>query len=188
MSRVRRKIVERQVELRKKLWPTVTDEDLWLRLKNDGFSTLPRSMPLIMSIMDGMNKGHRVSAVYLDLWCTVMDEMFVQLKGKEAMAFYAGFEGERALRTWRDRMRRLANDGFIGIKPGPFGEMSYAIIYNPYHVIRRHYDAGHPSITESRYTALMARAHEVGASDFDVDLPDDPGSRKPSKKKADEAK
>jgi len=81
-------------------------------------------------------------------------------------------------------MRWLQQHGFIDVKPGPFGELSYAVIFNPYHVIRRHYEAKHPAVTEARYNALMARADEIGADDFADDLPDDWKTRKPRKKKA----
>jgi len=179
MSKSRnRAIVQQQVTLRRKLWPLVEDGDLWLRNDRTGFATLPRSMPIIGTIMDGMTKGKRVSSTYLDLWCRVMDEMFVQLQSPAGMAFAAGFEGERAVRTWRERMRWLQDNGFIDIKPGAFGDMSYAILLNPYHVIRRHYEAKHPGVTEARYIALMARAHEIRAGDLDEKLPDNPLTRK----------
>lgn len=178
MSKSRnRAIVQQQVALRRKLWPLIEDADLWLRNNRTGFATLPRSMPIILTIMDGMTKGKRVSSTYLDLWCRVMDEMFVQLQSPSGMAFAAGFEGERAVRTWRERMRWLQDNGFIDIKPGAFGDMSYAILLNPYHAIRRHYDADHPGVTEARYIALMARCHEIRAEDLDEKLPDDPVRR-----------
>ena len=79
MARSRNKaIVQQQVALRKKLWPLIEDKDLWLRNERTGFVTLPRAMPILLTIMDGMNKGKRVSSTYLDLWCRVMDEMFVK--------------------------------------------------------------------------------------------------------------
>src|SRR5207302_7974204 len=80
-------------------------------------------------------------------------------------------EGQRALRTWRDRMQRLANLGFIGAKPGPLGELSYVVIYNPYHVIKRAYLA--KQVHENKWQALVIRANEVGA--FDIDDIDDKG-------------
>src|SRR5207245_10324810 len=87
------------------------------------------------------------------------------------MAFHAGFEGQRALRTWKDRIQRLAELGFIGLKPGPLGDLSYAIIYNPYHVIKRAYLIG--QVHENKWQALVIRANEVSA--FDVDDLDDNG-------------
>jgi hypothetical protein len=180
VSRGRRKVIlERQVALRAKLWPHVTDDDLWLRNVRDGFATLPRAMPIICTIMDGMTKGTPVSTTYLDLWFRAMDEMFIQLPAHPIAAFGAGFEGERAVRTWRDRMKKLSALGFIDIKPGAIGDMHYVLIFNPYHVLRRHHAAKHPAITDARFTALLARAHEIGATDMDDIMPADPLVRPP---------
>jgi hypothetical protein len=62
-------------------------------------------------------------------------------------------------------MQRLANLGFIGVKPGPLGDLSYAAIYNPYHVIKRAYLAG--QVHENKWQALVVRANEVSAFDLD---------------------
>ncbi len=80
-------------------------------------------------------------------------------------------KGFPVLRTWKDRMKRLANLGFIGVKPGPLGDLSYAVIYNPYHVVKRAYLAG--QVHENKWQALVIRANEVSA--FDVDDIDDEG-------------
>ena len=76
-------------------------------------------------------------------------------------------------------MHWLQKHGFIDIKPGAAGDMSYAIILNPYHVIRRHHLADHPGVTEARFIALMARAHEISVPrTLDEELPSDrPRSR-----------
>jgi hypothetical protein len=50
------------------------------------------------------------------------------------MAFYSGFTGERAEYTWASRIRILTDLGFIDIKSGPSGTISYILILNPYQV------------------------------------------------------
>ncbi len=184
MSSLRsQRMSERRVALRQKFWPTVKEDDLWLRKDRDGFATVPRSLPIMLMIMDGMNKGYPVSSVYTDLWCRAPDEMFLQLQSHSGLAFSAGFEGERAQRTWRDRIHRLQQQGFIAVQPGPFGDISYAVIFNPYHVIRRHYEAGHPAVTQARFNALLARADEIGADDLTDNLPDNWSTRRPPPEK-----
>lgn len=167
-----RTILARQLEARAKIWPDVTNLMLWDRNERDGFSTVPRAMPLIMNIMDGLSdKGFPVGQTYLELWCRLYDELFLTLNRPEEMAFYAGFTGQRAVRTWKDRVKRLADLGFIDLKSGPLGDMSYAIFYNPYHVIKRAYLKG--EVQEDKYRALVIRANEIGA--FDLDDIDDAG-------------
>jgi hypothetical protein len=187
-----RTILTRQLEARAKIWPDVTNLMLWNRSERDGFSTVPRAMPLIMNIMDGLSdKGFPVGQTYLELWCRLYDELFLTLNRPEEMAFYAGFTGQRAVRTWKDRVKRLADLGFIDLKSGPLGDMSYAIFFNPYHVIKRAYLRG--DVQEDKYRALVIRANEIGA--FDLDDIDDGGGliipkdddeeeeKKPTKKK-----
>jgi hypothetical protein len=167
-----RTILARQLEARAKIWPDVTNLMLWDRNERDGFSTVPRTMPLIMNIMDGLSdKGFPVGQTYLELWCRLYDELFLTLNRPEEMAFYAGFTGQRAVRTWKDRVKRLADQGFIDLKSGPLGDMSYAIFFNPYHVIKRAYLRG--EVQEDKYRALVIRANEIGA--FDLDDIDDAG-------------
>jgi hypothetical protein len=166
-----RDILQRQLDARRKLWPELTDNMLW-SMDNDGWVALPRLMPLILSIMDDLSgKGFPVSRTYLELWTRMrVEESFLALNRPEEMAFHAGFEGQRALRTWKDRMQRLAKLSFIGVKPGPLGDLSYAVIYNPYHIIKRAYLAGR--VHENKWQALVIRANEVSAFDLD-DVNDD---------------
>lgn len=165
-------ILQRQLRAREKLWPDVTDQMLWNRKERHGFVAVPRLMPLMMSIMDDLSgKGFPVGQTYFELWSRLLDELFLTLNRPEEMAFHAGFSGQRALRTWKDRIRRLANLGFIDVKPGPLGLLSYAILLNPYHVIKRAYQAG--QVQEAKWQALVIRANEIGA--FDLDDIDDKG-------------
>jgi hypothetical protein len=134
-----RTILRQKLEAREKLWPGVENDQLWYRRDRDGFITIPRLMPLIMSIMDDLSgKGFPVGQTYFEMWCRLYDEGFLTLNRPEEMAFHAGFSGQRALRTWRERVRRLQDLGFIDVKPGPLGEFSYVLFWNPYHVLRDH--------------------------------------------------
>lgn len=174
-GRRHRDILKRQIEARSKLWPELETSMLW-SMDNEGWVALPRLMPLIMSIMDDLSgKGYPVSRTYLEMWARLRDEMFLTLNRPEEMAFHAGFEGQRALRTWKDRVQRLADLEFIGLKPGPLGDLSYAVFYNPYHVVKRSYIKG--LIQERKWQALVIRANEVSA--FDLDDLDDEGNLVP---------
>src|SRR5262245_8491422 len=86
----------RQMQLRHELWPNIPDDALWLRKKSNGFTTIPRTIPLIMGIMDVLSKGKPVSSTYLDIWCRAFDECIVVLNKRTEMAFSAGFTGQRA--------------------------------------------------------------------------------------------
>lgn len=171
VGRRNRDIAKRQIEVRSKLWPELTTQMLW-SIDNEGWAPLPRLMPLMMSIMDDLSgKGFPVSQTYLEMWSRLREEMFLTLNRPEEMAFHAGFDGQRALRTWKDRIQRLADLGFIGLKPGPMGDLSYAVFYNPYHVVKLAYLEG--KVQERKWQSLVVRANEVTA--FDIDDIDDAG-------------
>jgi len=171
-GRRQRDIAKRQIVARSKLWPELQEPMLW-RMENEGWVAVPRLMPLMMSIMDDLSgKGYPVGRTYFEMWCRLREEQFLTLNRPEEMAFHAGFEGQRALRTWKDRVQRLANLGFIGLKAGPLGDFSYAVFYNPYHVVKRAFLAG--KVQERKWQALIIRANEVGA--FDPDDLDDAGN------------
>ena len=168
-----RTVLQRQLDTRAKLWPDLDDRALWTK-DSDGWVAVPRVMPIMMSIMDDMSgKGFPVSRTYFELWSRLRDENFLTLNRPEEMAFHAGFEGQRALRTWKDRVQRLADLSFIGTKPGPLGPLSYAVFYSPFHVIKRAYVLGGNNVQENKWQSLVVRANEVGA--YDLDDIDDEG-------------
>lgn len=170
-SKPRKKIAQRQLDLRGRLWPHITDGHLWRRLDHHGFATIPRTMPLILTIMDDLANGQPVSTTYLELWGRAFDECFVTLSKPREMAFHSGFTGQRAERTWRARIKILADLGFIELQAGASGPMSYALILNPYLVIRRLHEQKNPGVREDKYNALIERAVEIGAADFSMPDP-----------------
>ena len=165
-------ILKRQLKTRRRLWPEIRPEELW-SIDNEGWAPLPRLMPLMMSIMDDLaGKGTPVSRVYLEMWCRLREEWFLSLGNAQEMAFHAGFEGQRALRTWRDRLSRLNDLGFVILQSGPFGEQSYVLFPNPYHIVKKHHLRG--EVQDRKWQALLVRAEEITA--LDIDDIDDEGN------------
>lgn len=167
------KIIKKIETLKQKLWPDVIDGELWNRKVNDGFFTIPRTMPIIMSIIDDLTKGSPASSVYLELWSRAYDEMYVSLGKSQEMSYHSGFTGQRAVRAWSERVRSLQKLGFIGLKEGTSGALSHAIIYNPHVAIERLHRNNHPGLLESKYMALLERGTEIGAEDVGYDPRDE---------------
>lgn len=165
-------ISRKEVRRRGHLWQDLNPDALWNRKVQHGFATIPRNLGLIMTIIDDLTKGKPASPTYLELWCRAKDEMFLSLTHKESLAFHSGFTGQRAARTWAERMKSLQELGFIDIRPGASGPLTYALIWNPYHVIHRLWDVSTPGLTEAKYNALIDRSGEIGADDWlEGDLP-----------------
>jgi hypothetical protein len=162
------KYIHKIRELRAKLWPDVEfRRQLWHRKRNDGFVSIPRTMPLIISIIDDLTKGAPAGMTYAELWSRSYDEMYVSLSRAKELAFHSGFTGQRAERTWAEKIRRLAQLGFIKAKEGQAGPLSHALIMNPYLVIKLLYESGQPGLSKEKYNALVERAIEIGATDLD---------------------
>lgn len=165
-----RKIVRQKMAMRASLWPDLDESRLWEREKSAGWLSVPRPMPLLLQIMDSLSKGKPVSSTYLELWCRTYDDSFVIATKHREMAYYSGFTGERAVRTWMTRMRILRDLGFIDIEEGSNGPISYVLVFNPYLVVREHHQAGH--VNAHFFNSLTMRMIEIGAQDLDAPPPE----------------
>lgn len=146
------------------IWPDLDANRLWLRQGSVGFITIPRTLPLIVEIINCMTKGAPAGAAYFELWCRSFDECYVDMDDEEGMAFATGFTGQRAVTTWRGRIRALQELGFINVQAK--GGHTYALIYSPYQVIYQHHQAKTPGLTDDHYVALEIRVENIGASDL----------------------
>lgn len=160
----KRSISARRRQMRTRLWPEITDENIWLRKRSVGFTTIPRTLPIINKILDkNAGKGFPVSATYLALWCRVFDEGFIEIRNPRDLALESGFNGPRAEATWKNRMRLLVDIGVIDAKPGVRGDFQYILMFNPLQVIAKMYENDQEDFD---YRSLLDRMMQVGAEDI----------------------
>ena len=167
--KTRKKIDDRTGRLRNNLWPDAATR-IWDYRTSAGWLNIPRSMPVIMRILDYLTKGQPVSSTYLELWCRTYNNGFVTASRPREMAFFSGFDGERAQRTWMSRIRKLEELGFIDVKEGPSGPVSYILLNNPYSPLKKLREDRR--ISDRFWNALIARMIEIGAEDLDDPLED----------------
>lgn len=139
-----------RLSLRQELWPNVDPAYLWSRKRAKGFATVPRVM---LVIMDSLSVGKPVSTTYLDLFCRVFDESFVRLDKPHEMAFASGSRPAAARTFGRNGSKKL---GFIDLAPGAQGSRGFALLYNPYLVIRGLKKAG--KVETGMFNALLSHA------------------------------
>jgi len=113
---------------------------------------------------DLAGKGTPVSKVYLSLWCRVFDEGMLEIKSYEDLASEAGFSGQRAVTTWKQRMALLVELGFVRAETGARGEYDYLLLLNPYPIIKTLYETN--KIQKQKFITLYSRAQEIGALDL----------------------
>jgi len=163
------KAKEDAIAMRKHFWPNISEDQLWLigDKKKKGFSSLPRTMPIIMNLIGDGSKQVGTKSVpagrsYLVLWCRVYGEGIVKIDNEMVAASEAGYSGERSVSTWREHMRVLRELGFIDYKEGPAGPMQFILLLNPYQVTKGLYNK--KWLSEKAYTGLLHRAMEIGAA------------------------
>lgn len=157
------------VEIRNLHWPDVKAEDLWLLgdRKRGGFAQVPRTLSMMMNVINDITKRKTGKAVpagktYLVLWLHVFDEALVRIDSEADAAFEAGYEGERNVTTFRNHMNMLKELGFVDFRRGTKGPMQYVLLLNPYKVVKQLHAAG--LIPNTQYAALLERASAIGSS------------------------
>jgi hypothetical protein len=159
--RRRLNMTERAEEQMKIQFPDYPEELLWRRSRNHGFATIPRPLPLAMQAIDAQSKGQPAGHVLLCLWIRAPDHPLLTIDAPAAFATEAGFEGERAVDTWRRRMRTLRDLGFIETKEGSTGDFHYVLLLNPNIGIEKLKRAG--KAQTSFYGRFRDRLIDIGA-------------------------
>jgi len=157
---------DKREELRDGLWPDA-DDMVWDRKAEKGFCTIPRTLPLLMSLIGRLspkNKGD-ASRVYLELWTRAFDEGFVEIVDEEAHAFACGYETPgRGVRSWRERMDVLEELGFIRVKPRGSRKHGYVLLIHPHKVVESLREKRPGEIPEGWYSSFLERMVAIGAA------------------------
>lgn len=149
----------RRINLRNKIWPEVKDEDLWNRSEFTGFTTIPRTLSLTMRVIDSLDKKS-ASRVYFDLWCRSFDDYVIEIKDEFECAYSAGYDGQRAVRSWRERVDVLDRFGFTKSHKAPHGAFRLILILDPHSVIEELYDKD--LVEEEPWLALQTLMITIG--------------------------
>jgi|GEM_PF-4381284 len=104
-----------------------------------GFFCPPRVLPVLMLIAKDKTLvgGKNCGPVYLELLALDWGEGFVRIIDEEAHAFRCGFSNSRGLRSWRERMRKLEEIGFIEIARHSAREIGYVLMVHPNKIVER---------------------------------------------------
>ena len=157
----RLKMAERAQQLLELHFPGWPEVWLWHRKQNDGFITIPRTLPLVMQAIDAQSKGQPAGHTLFCLWARSPDHSVLSIENPATFAAEAGFMGERAVDTWRRRMKRLRELNFIQTKPGASGEFHYILLLNPNATME--WMRAHGLVQTDLYSRFLERLTDVGA-------------------------
>lgn len=154
-------MTERAQQLMDLHFPDIDPRQMWRRKSNDGFTTVPRTLPIVMQAVDEASKGTAPGHVLFCLWARSPDNPLISIENQATFAAEAGFRGERAVDTWRKRMKRLRELGMIAAKPGASGEFHYVLLLNPNVGVERMRSLS--LVQDVLYGRFIDRMAEVGA-------------------------
>ena len=157
----RMKMAERAQKQMDVHFPEVPLPLIWHRKTNDGYTTVPRTLPIVMQAIDMQSKGKPAGHTLFCLWSRSPDHPVITIENPATFASEAGFVGERAVDTWRRRMKRLRELGFIQTKPGSSGEFHYVLLINPNAALEEMRTSGW--VQDGLYARFIDRLIEVGA-------------------------
>ncbi|HUE91851.1 hypothetical protein [Pseudomonas sp.] len=160
-SAKRMKMAERAQQLMDIHFTGITAPWVWHRKTNDGYITIPRTLPIAMQAIDMQSKGQPAGHTLLCLWARSPDHPMITIENPSTFAAEAGFLGERAVDTWRRRMKKLRELNFIMTKPGASGDFHYVLLMNPNAALEWMKDSGR--IQDVVYGRFIDRLIEVGA-------------------------
>ncbi|MGS1027738.1 hypothetical protein [Burkholderia glumae] len=155
------KMAERAQHLLELHFPDMHEAWLWHRKRNDGFITIPRTLPIVMQAIDAQSKGQPAGHTLFCLWARSPDHSLLTIENPTTFAAEAGFVGERAVDTWRRRMKRLRELNFIQTKPGASGEFHYVLLLNPNAVME--WMRSQNLIQNDLYSRFLERLADIGA-------------------------
>jgi hypothetical protein len=103
----------RRERLRKEHWPN--ELVYWTGPGEQGFFCAPRTLPLIIKLLDSKSVSGNLAlgGVYLDLLARHIGQGVVEMGPEDEHAYASGYESNRSVRSWRDRMTALEELGFI---------------------------------------------------------------------------
>lgn len=148
---------QQQQELHFPGWSTLW---LWNRKVHHGYTTIARTLPLAMQAIDDQSKGQPAGHTLFCLWARSPDHPLVIIENPATFAAEAGFTGERAVDTWRRRMKRLQELRFIAAKKGPAGDFSYVLLQNPNVAMEWMRQTG--LVRDELYGRFLVRVTDVG--------------------------
>ncbi len=157
--------IRREIK-RRELFPNVSPEDVW-NTGLDGWSCVPRTMPIILKAIRELTKGVAADTTYHALWSNSLSEAIVEVMNRGSLIASSGYTGPSSERLWRERMRKLEELGFIEIASGGTQDISTVLLKNPHKVLKKLHQAKAPGLEERTYNTMVEQMAQHGMKDFE---------------------
>ncbi len=158
---------QRRNKVRERLWPQ--DGAYWKGPKDRGFFCAPRSVSLIIRMLNtkSIAGAENLGSVYLELLSRHLGEGLVEMGPEEDHAYAAGYSGQRSVRSWRERMKKLEEHGFI--RTAPRGSLMYGYVFLVHPAIAvENFIKANPNKVKGEWQNAYA-AHQVDYQEITAD-------------------
>jgi hypothetical protein len=158
MSRNRTAGGDRREKLRSEFWP---HEDAWTGDNEYGWFFAPRTLPLVLGLLSSKEISGNVDPtnVYLELVARHIDGGVVEMLSPADHAYASGYDGQRGIRSWQERMRLLEKLGFIKTKKIGNQLFRYVLLVHPTAAI--HHLRDEKKISDHWWNTYRARQIET---------------------------
>ena len=153
----------RRKSQRDRLWADA--EEVVFPTKLGGWAQIPRTAPMIGTLIDQIRKKESAGRLYLVLWSYEFGDGFVEVPDPAMVALEAGYTMSRAERSFNERMRVLCELGFIRTAPLGVREFGYVLLVNPHPVVARL--RAHARFPDGWWSTFQARCAMAG-----IELPE----------------
>lgn len=150
----------RRMDLRNQIWPDVRNDELWDRREFTGFTTIPRTLSIIMRIIDELDNKN-AGRVYFDLWCRSFDDYVIEIRDEYEAAYSSGYGGQRAVRSWRERVAVLESAGFVKAQKASHGAYRLVLIVDPHEIVEKLHQKR--KVSEESWLALNSLMISIGS-------------------------
>ncbi|MGD0905403.1 MAG: hypothetical protein ABR924_21120 [Terracidiphilus sp.] len=126
-------------------------------------------MPIILRILaeKSVSGDMDLTRTYLGVWCDNYGQGIVEIADERLYAETAGLRGARGVRSWRDRMAKLSDLGFLHLHQGVSRNIGFVAILHPYPAVERLRRAG--LVSDAWWGAFQQRLAQVGVVQPDSD-------------------
>ena len=155
---------EKREKLREEYWP---NEDAWTGVNEKGWFRAPRTLPLLLTLMrsKSLSGGLDPTQVYLELLTRHFDGGVIEMAHEADHAYAAGYSGNRAVRSWQERMKVLEKLGFIRIKQIGNQRYRYVLIVHPATAVERLREKN--LVNKAWFEAYQARKMETKEESYE---------------------
>ena len=150
----------RRLKQRDALWPKAEGEVF--QPSNGGWCQVPRTVPMIASLIDDLGGKEKPGRLYITLWSYDFGEGYLEVPDPARVALEAGYKTNRAERTFVERMRALRELGFIRSEALGAREFGHVLLVDPHRAVLELWAKDPTRISDEWWSAFQARCSAIG--------------------------